>query len=146
MTERSIYLNNRSGARSKHWTWGVLLKKVSLKVSQNSNTCDRARACFNHLLYVVTTRSTLFAKQNTFFSTKISKTTCCLGRCSVLNALNLEKWGVKTHNCVLLLDFLILFCLFFNWDSLHTRLNSHYEAWSYKKRSTKKITGHRKSV
>ena len=35
---------------------------------------------------------------------------------------------------------------FFNWDSLHARLNSHYEAWSYKKKSTKKITGYRKSV
>ena len=35
---------------------------------------------------------------------------------------------------------------FFNWDSLHARLNSHYEAWSYQKRSTKKITGYRKSV
>ena len=23
---------------------------------------------------------------------------------------------------------------FFNWDSLHARLNSHYEAWSYKKK------------
>ena len=34
---------------------------------------------------------------------------------------------------------------FFNWDSLHARLNSHYEAWSYKKESTKKITGCRKS-
>ena len=29
---------------------------------------------------------------------------------------------------------------FFNWDSPHARLNSHYEAWSYKKKSTKKIT------
>ena len=37
-------------------------------------------------------------------------------------------------------------CFFLNWDSLHARLNSHYEAWSYKKRSTKKITGYRKSV
>ena len=27
---------------------------------------------------------------------------------------------------------------FFNCDSLYARLNSHYEAWSYKKRSTKK--------
>ena len=36
--------------------------------------------------------------------------------------------------------------LFFNWDSLHARLNSHQEAWSYKKRSTKKITRYRKSV
>ena len=37
---------------------------------------------------------------------------------------------------------------FFNWDSLHARLNSHYEAWSYKKKkkSTKKITGYRKPV
>ena len=46
-------------------------------------------------------------------------------------------------------DILFIFFLLFNWDSLHARLNSHYEAWSYKKRSTKKkknITGHRKSV
>ena len=35
---------------------------------------------------------------------------------------------------------------FFNWDSLHARLNSHSEAWIYKKRSIKKITGYRKSV
>ena len=36
---------------------------------------------------------------------------------------------------------------FFNWDSLHARLNSHYETWSYKKKkSTKKITDYRKSV
>ena len=38
------------------------------------------------------------------------------------------------------------FFFFLNWDSLHARLNSHYQAWSYKKRSTKKITGYRKSV
>ena len=38
------------------------------------------------------------------------------------------------------------FFFFLNWDSPHTRLNSHYEAWSYKKRSTKRITGYRKSV
>ena len=42
-------------------------------------------------------------------------------------------------------EWIFLFVLF-NWDSLHVRLNSHYEAWSYKKRSTKKITGYRKSV
>ena len=35
---------------------------------------------------------------------------------------------------------------FFNWDSLHARLNSHYKAWSYKKKKHKKITAHRKSV
>ena len=29
--------------------------------------------------------------------------------------------------------------ILFNWDSLHARLNSHYKAWSYKKRKDKKI-------
>ena len=27
---------------------------------------------------------------------------------------------------------------FFNWDSLHARLNSQYEAWSYEKKKHKK--------
>ena len=35
---------------------------------------------------------------------------------------------------------------YFNWDSLYARLSSHYEAWSYNKRSIKKITGYRKSI
>ena len=33
---------------------------------------------------------------------------------------------------------------FFNWDSFHARLNSHYEAWSYKKKKHKKVTTYRK--
>ena len=37
-----------------------------------------------------------------------------------------------------------VFFLFFNWDSLHARLNNHYKAWSYKKK--KKIKAYRKSV
>ena len=28
---------------------------------------------------------------------------------------------------------------FLNWDLLHTRLNSHYEAWSYKKKKYKRL-------
>ena len=32
------------------------------------------------------------------------------------------------------------FLLFFwDWDSLHASLNTHYEAWSYKKKKRKKI-------
>ena len=31
----------------------------------------------------------------------------------------------------------IVYHLFFNWDSLHGRLNSHYKAWSYKKKKHK---------
>ena len=29
--------------------------------------------------------------------------------------------------------------IFFNWDSLHARLNSHYKVWSYKKKNSKMI-------
>ena len=36
--------------------------------------------------------------------------------------------------------------VFLNWDSLHARLNSYYEAWSYKKKKHKKIRAHRKSA
>ena len=32
---------------------------------------------------------------------------------------------------------------FFNWDSLHASLNSHYEVWSYKKKKDKKIKAYR---
>ena len=35
---------------------------------------------------------------------------------------------------------------FIYWDSLHARLNSHYKAWSYKKKKHKKIRAYRKSV
>ena len=36
--------------------------------------------------------------------------------------------------------------LFFNWDSLHVGLSSHYEAWSYKKKKHKKIKVYQKSA
>ena len=36
--------------------------------------------------------------------------------------------------------------IFFNWDSLHVRLNSHCKAWSYKKKKHKKIKAYRKSL
>ena len=35
---------------------------------------------------------------------------------------------------------------FYNWDSFHAKLNSHYKAWSYKKKKHKKIKAYRKSV
>ena len=35
---------------------------------------------------------------------------------------------------------------YFYWDPLHARLNSHYKAWSYKKKKLKKIKVYRKSV
>ena len=40
---------------------------------------------------------------------------------------------------VSLLKFSALLSLFFYLDSIHARLNSHYEAWSYKTRSTKRL-------
>ena len=37
------------------------------------------------------------------------------------------------------------YCSLFNWYSLHSRLNSHYKAWSYKKKNHKKIKAYTKS-
>ena len=39
-----------------------------------------------------------------------------------------------------------LLFLYIYWDSLHARLNSHFEAWIYKKKKQKKIRAYRKSV
>ena len=35
---------------------------------------------------------------------------------------------------------------FLNWDSLHARMNSYYEPWSYKKKKHKKNITYRKSL
>ena len=37
------------------------------------------------------------------------------------------------------------FLFFFNWYSLHARLNSHYEAWSHKEKKHKKVKAYSKS-
>ena len=70
------------------------------------------KAYFNHLSRAIFARSALLEKLNALFSTKNSKNTSRLVECTVLNTLNLEKWGVKVHNCALLLDFLALLCLY----------------------------------
>ena len=43
-------------------------------------------------------------------------------------------------------SFKLALYLFFNWDSLHGRLNNHYKAWSYNKKKHKKIKAYRKSL
>ena len=40
--------------------------------------------------------------------------------------------------------FFFLFVFVFNWYSLHAKLNSHYKAWSYKKKKKKQIKAYRK--
>ena len=99
-----------------------------------------------------------------WFSRKTNLKTCTsfeeqkVTRCIRENAY----FGIISFNCLLstnlcLRSLFIYFAweikdlsehpfFFFNWDSLLARLNSHYEALSYKKRSTKNITGSRKSV
>ena len=41
---------------------------------------------------------------------------------------------------------ILFFIININWYSLHARLNSHYEAWSYRKRKHKKVKAYRKSI
>ena len=38
------------------------------------------------------------------------------------------------------------FSFYFNWDSLHARLDSHYNSRSYKKKKYKKVKAYMKSV
>ena len=40
----------------------------------------------------------------------------------------------------------VFFVFCFDWDSLHTRLNSHHKAWSYKKKKHIKVKEYRKSA
>ena len=54
-------------------------------------------AFFNHLLRVVPANGSLFEKKKVLFSTKTSENTYSLWECSIVNALNAEKEGVKIH-------------------------------------------------
>ena len=56
--------------------------------TKNDLNLEGSRAFFNHFFRAVPAHSALFERWNTLFSTKVSKNTCRLGGCSVLNALN----------------------------------------------------------
>ena len=53
-----------------------------------------------------------------------------------------DFWSIWRHK----LEKLPASFFFFFWYSLHARLNSHYEARSYKKKKRKKITEYSKSI
>ena len=52
------------------------------------------------------------------------------------------KWKIE-HKDTTQID---LGLQFFNWDSIDARLNSHHEAWGYKKKKHKKIKAYKKFV
>ena len=53
-----------------------------------------------------------FQNKITLFSVKIFKTICCFGKCSIINALNLEKLVVRIHNCPFLFCYNVNIALF----------------------------------
>ena len=53
---------------------------------------------------------------------------------------------ISKNEATKLMQLTHFFFFFFNWYSLHARLNSHYEAWSYKKRKHKKVKAYRKPI
>ena len=66
---------------------------------------------------------------------------------------NLDDFGIQRYShdffaqtMKLLSKEQIAVIFFGNWDSLHARLNSHYEPRSHKKRNHKKIKEYRKSA
>ena len=72
---------------------------------------------------------------------------------NIFKKCNLDDFGIQRYSqeffastIKLLSKEQIAVILFVNWDSLHARLNSHYEPRSYKKKNHKKIKGYRKSA
>ena len=55
-------------------------------------------------------------------------------------------WGIWILRAYYLSILISLLKLFINWNSFHTRLNSHNKAWSYKKKKLKKIKSYNKSL
>ena len=96
---KSAHIPGNQGSIEILVVWYIALSKFS----------DVIRGYFKQLLRAVPAPSALIEKGNAFFSTKNFKNTFRLVGCSVLNALNLEKWGVKIHKCALSLGFLALF-------------------------------------
>ena len=41
--------------------------------------------------------------------------------------------------CIYIIYMYYIFIYVFVWDSLHARMNRHYDAWNYKKKKYKKI-------
>ena len=60
--------------------------------------------------------------------------------------LSLHIKFFKLHLQVKMIFMANFYFSFFNWDSIHATLNSHYEAWSYNKKKHEKIKTNRTSV
>ena len=65
---------------------------------------------------------------------------------SIMLSTNWLNVGYSYHHFIVHYIFCVqLYQLFFHWDSLNIRLNSHYQAWSYKKKY-RNIKTYRKSL
>ena len=92
-----------------------------------------------------------FSSFSMFLQSRISKSVVICFFCYFLCYFLLSIFSILLFFSTLLsipcsVFSLCLFFFFFNWDSLHARLNNYYETWSYKKKKHKKIKIHRKSV
>ena len=83
-----------------------------------------------------------FLQNSTCFTSKIHYLTHLLKVCILRTS---DKISSKVNHTYAHENGFFFF-FFFDWDSLQTRLNSHYEAWSYKKRRRQKNTRYRKSI
>ena len=63
-------------------------------------------------------------------------------RCFLQNVTNLHINKYKIKSATSVMSYFLwgaVWYILFNWDSLHAKLDSHYKAWSYKKKKCKKI-------
>ena len=80
----------------------------------------------------------IFCNWKKYFQTNPETPSCILSQCSWFN-----KFIIVDNSCVISTN---PSAFFFNWDSLHVRLNTHCKAWSYKKKKHNKIKAHRKPL
>ena len=77
---------------------------------------------------------------NSFFPRTARLLTSLPIECFPLTYDHLSSFKSRTNRHILMVGF------FFNFNSLHARLNSHFNAWSYQKMKYKKIKEDRKSI
>ena len=107
-------------------TWNIIIFKPWLSTRhylQTRNRCENLDLAGRNVIFGIIVNTFKFSSRNTLV------------------------YLSSRHLALVCKPVLCFFVFFFgNWDSLHSRLNSHYEAWSYKKKKHEKITAYRKSV
>ena len=100
---------------------------------------DKISFSTNHLRFIVRGYPDIFVDISISQLTYTGRLIVSQGSAIILKFYFYRRKHSKTHVFLNKLFFTYYYHIFLNWDSFHTRLNSHYEVWYYKKKNYKKI-------